>query len=277
VSWNGLAIDALALAAGALDEPRYLAAASAAANFILTRMRRSDGRLLHTWRGAAKLAAYLDDYAALVNGLVSLYEAGFDERYIDEAVRLADIMLAHFADSDSGGFFFTADDHEELVARQKDWQDSATPSGNALAATALLRLGKLTGRSDYAAAAVGTLKAATGLMERFPSAASQMLAALDFHLGPTPEIVILRSGDTASDADTAAALADLRHRFIPNKVIAARTSPTPSNPSPALAPLFAGKTPQQPPPAVFICENFTCQAPLIGRPAAIEAWQRLSH
>jgi hypothetical protein len=134
VSWNGLAIDALALAAGALAEPRYLAAASAAADFILTRMRRADGRLLHTWRGEAKLDAYLDDYAALVGGLVSLYEAGFDERYIDEAVCLADILLAHFADSDSGGFFFTSDDHEELVARQKDWQDSATPSGNALAA-----------------------------------------------------------------------------------------------------------------------------------------------
>ena len=265
VSWNGLAIDALALAAGALDEPRYLAAAIAAADFILTRMRRPDGRLLHTWRGEAKLDAYLDDYAALVGGLVSLYEAGFDERYIDEAVCLADILLAHFADSDSGGFFFTADDHEELVARQKDWQDSATPSGNALAATALLRLGKLTGRADYTAAAVGTLKAATGLMERFPSAAGQMLAALDFHLGPTPEIVILGSDHTASDSDsdsdTAAALADLRHRFIPNKVVAGRTSLTPSKPS----------------PTVFICENFTCQAPLTGRPAAIEAWERLSH
>jgi uncharacterized protein len=277
VSWNGLAIDALALAAGALDEPRYLAAATAAADFILTRMRRPDGRLLHTWRGAAKLDAYLDDYAALVGGFVSLYEAGFDERYIDEAVRLADIMLAHFADSDSAGFFFTADDHEALVSRQKDWQDSATPSGNALAATALLRLGKLTGRNDYTAAAVGTLKAATGLMERFPSAAGQMLAALDFHLGPTPEIVVLGSGAAASDFDTAGALADLRHRFIPNKVVTARISPTPSNASAALAPLFAGKTPQQPSPTVFICEKFTCQAPLTGRPAAIEAWERLSH
>jgi hypothetical protein len=103
-----------------------------------------------------------------------------------------------------------------------------------------------------------------------------MLAALDFHLGPTPEIVILGSGDRASDSNTAAALADLRHRFIPNKVVACRTPPTPSNPSPALAPLFGGKTPQQPLPTVFICENFTCQAPLTGAPAAIDAWKQLA-
>jgi uncharacterized protein YyaL (SSP411 family) len=271
VSWNGLAIDALAHAAGALDEPRYLAAATAAANFILTKMRRPDGRLLHVWRGEAKLDAYLDDYACLANGLISLYEAGFDERYIDESVGLADIMLAHFADPGDGGFFFTADDHEALVARQKDWQDSSTPSGNAMAATALLRLGKLTGRRDYTDAAVGTLQAAAGLMERFPSAAGQMLAALDFHLGPTPEIVIL-GGD---DPDTAAALAELRHRFIPNKIVASRRSSEESRASSALSPLFAGKTPQQPPPTVFVCENFACQAPVNGKLAAIEAWQRL--
>jgi uncharacterized protein YyaL (SSP411 family) len=271
VSWNGLAIDALACAAGALDEPRYLAAATAAADFILTKMRRPDGRLLHVWRGEAKLDAYLDDYACLTNGLITLYEAGFEERYIDEAVHLADIMLAHFADPNDGGFFFTADDHEALVARQKDWQDSSTPSGNAMAATALLRLGKLTGRRDYTDAALGTLQAAAGLMERFPSAAGQMLAALDFHLGPTPEIAILGN----NDPDTADVLADLQHRFIPNKIVASRRSPEESRASSALSPLFAGKTPQQPPPTVFICENFTCQAPVNGKQAAIEAWQRL--
>ncbi len=171
-------------------------AASRAADFILTKMRRPDGRLLHVWRGEAKLDAYLDDYACLANGLASLYEVGFDERYIDEAVRLAEIMLAHFADRDGGGFYFTADDHEELVARQKDWQDSSTPSGNAMAAAVLLRLGKLIGGRDFSDSAVATLQAAAGLMERFPSAAGQMLAALDFHLGPTPEIVILGDDDT---------------------------------------------------------------------------------
>jgi uncharacterized protein len=271
VSWNGLAIDALAQAAGALDEPRYLDAAIRAANFILMNMRRRDGRLLHVWRGEAKLDAYLDDYACLANGLVSLYEAGFGERYTDEAVHLAEIILAHFADRDGGGFFFTSDDHEALVARQKDWQDSSTPSGNAMAATVMLRLGKLTGRRGFSDAAVGTLQAAAGLMERFPSAAGQMLAALDFHLGPTPEIVIL-GGD---DADTPGAIADLRHRFIPNKIVAARRSTDEAPATSPLAPLFAGKTLQNPPPTVFICQKFTCQTPVAGRQAAIDAWDRL--
>jgi uncharacterized protein YyaL (SSP411 family) len=119
VAWNGLMIDALARAAGALGEPSYLDVAVKAAEFILREMRRADGRLLHTWRaGQAKFDAYLDDYAALANALVSLYEATFDERYIDEAVRLVETMLKHFADAEAGGFFYTADDHEQLIARQ---------------------------------------------------------------------------------------------------------------------------------------------------------------
>src|SRR5262249_14597379 len=117
----------------------------------------------------------------------------------------------------------------------------------------------------------GTLQAAAGLMERFPSAAGQMLMALDFHLGPTPEVVIL-GGD---DADTTATLAELRHRYIPNKVVAFRKPSNESHASSPLAPLFAEKTPLTPPPTVFICENFTCQAPLSGRQAVTEAWGRL--
>ena len=144
-----------------------MAAAAKAADFILENLRRADGRLLHTWRaGQAKFDAYLDDYAALANALVSLYEASFDERYIDEAVRLVDIMQAHFADRDRGGFFYTADDHEQLIARHKEIQDSSVPSGNALAATVLARLGKLTGRSDYLAATEKTIRTAAPLLER---------------------------------------------------------------------------------------------------------------
>ncbi|HEY2759273.1 MAG TPA: thioredoxin domain-containing protein, partial [Pirellulales bacterium] len=180
VAWNGLMIDGLARAAGALNEPRYLAAAMKAAHFILRDMRRGDGRLLHAWRaGKAKYDAYLDDYAALANALVSLYEATFDERYIDEAVRLVEIMLKHFVDASGDGFFYTADDHEQLIARHKDIQDSSVPSGNALAATALVRLGKLTGRTQYLEAAEKTFRMAAGLLERAPTAAGQMLLALD--------------------------------------------------------------------------------------------------
>ncbi len=276
VAWNGLMIDALARAAGALDEPRWLPAAVRAAEFILGQMRASDGRLLHTWRaGQAKVPAFLDDHAALANSLITLYEATFDEHWIDEAVRLADTMLAKFADPDGGGFFFTADDQPTPLGRQKEWQDSATPSGNSLAATALLRLGKLTGRTDYLESAVATMRAAAGLMQRFPTAASQMLLALDFYLGPTPEIVVL--GD-AKNSDTKAVLADLRHRFLPNRVLA--VCPTGSVPeerhrSLALDPLFAGKTASVL-PTVFICENFTCAAPIVGKVAILAKWQKLA-
>jgi hypothetical protein len=265
VGWNGLMIDALARAAGALNEPRYLAAAVKAAEFILRDMRRPDGRLLHTWRaGKAKYDAYLDDYAALANALVSLYEATFDERYIDGAVRLVEIMLAHFVDNAGGGFFYTADDHERLIARHKDIQDSSVPSGNALAATVLVRLGKLTGRAEYLDAAEKTFRMATGLLERAPTAAGQMLLALDMFLGPTSEIVLL--GDPGN-ADTAAVLRHLRGRFIPNKVVALRnpaTSGESGSHSLALAALFAGKAPLTPEPTLFVCENFACQSPVSG-------------
>jgi uncharacterized protein YyaL (SSP411 family) len=264
VAWNGLMIDALSQAASALDEPRYLQAATRAAEFITSKMTK-DGRLLHTWRGGvAKLNAYLDDYTALINGLVSLYEAGFDERWIEEAVKLADIVLDQFADPKGGGFFYTERDHEQLISRQKDLMDNATPSGNALAATALVRLGKLTGNENYLTAAEKTIRAAAGLLGQSPTAAGQMLIALDMLLGPTPEIVILGEKDSTS---TTALRTALNHRYLPNKVVALR-SPS-SNATGSLDPLFKGKQAAKD-ATVFICQNFSCQAPVEGA-AALQA------
>jgi hypothetical protein len=272
VAWNGLMIEALALAAGALDEPRYLAAAQNAAKFVLSQMRRPDGRLLHSWRrGAAKLDAYLDDYACLANALVTLYEADFDEHWIDEAIALADWLLRLFADADGGGFFFTASDHEQLITRQKDLFDNAVPSGNSMAAMVLLRLGKLTGRPDYLSAAEATLRGAAALMHQAPRATGQMLLALDMFLGPTPEIIVI--GDSQAP-ETAKALADLRHRYIPNKLLACRRADQPAGSS-ALSALFANKEAKGAQPAVFICERFACQAPLFGKSATIAAWKLL--
>jgi uncharacterized protein YyaL (SSP411 family) len=267
VAWNGLMIDAFAQAAGVLGEPRYQQAATAAANFILTQLRDDSGRLLHTWRGGkAKLAAYLDDYTCLINALISLYELDFNEHWIDEAVRLADIVLAKFGDGERGGFFFTADDHEALISRQKDLFDNATPSGNAMAATAFVRLGKLTGRENYLTAAEKTIRSATGLMQQSPTAAGQMLIALDMLLGPTPEIVILGDPTTAA---TSGLLSAVRHRFLPNKVLALRGGAAEVK-SAALDPLFAGKKPLADEPTLYICQNFTCQAPVSGKQALAE-------
>ncbi|MCH8923306.1 MAG: thioredoxin domain-containing protein [Planctomycetes bacterium] len=271
VSWNGLMIHSLAVAAGALDEPRYLAAATAAAEFICQNMRRDDGRLLHTWRGGtARLDAYLDDYASLTNALISLYEAGFDERWIDEAVRLADIMLARFHDADGGGFFFTADDHEELIARNKDAQDNATPSGSSMAATALVRLGKLTGRQDYVDAARSTLEASAFLMSQHAMAAGQMLIALDLLLGPTVEMVIC-GGEQSDDV-----LAGLRRRFIPNKVVACRRTGPAEHQSAALDALLSGKRCIDKQPTVYVCENHTCGEPAVGEAQITALWDQLN-
>jgi uncharacterized protein YyaL (SSP411 family) len=269
VAWNGLMIDALAKAAGALEEPRYLEAAEKAAAFILRDMRRADGRLLHTWRGGqARIDAYLDDYAALANAMVSLYEGTFEERYIDEAIGLVEIMLRHFSDSQAGGFFYTADDQEQLIARNKEIQDSSVPGGNALAATVLVRLGKLTGRSEYLESAEKTFRAAIALLDRAPTAAGQMLLALDMYLGPTPEIVLI--GDS-TNRDTASVLDQLRRKFIPNKVIALRPATAVSgHRSAALDSLLAGKSSRDVQPTVFVCRNFSCQAPVNGVEAAIE-------
>ena len=271
VAWNGLMIDALARAGAAFNEPRYTAAAAAAADFIHDQLRRPDGRLLHTWRhGKAKLDAYLDDYAALAGGLISLYEATFDAARLEEAARLLEVVLKHFADSKEGGFFFTADDHEQLIARNKDATDASVPSASALAATALVRLAKLTGKQAYADAAAGTMKSAAGLMKQAPTAMGQMLLAVDLHLGPTYELAF--AGD-AANAATADVLADLRRRFLPNKVLAGASD---DSPPALLKDLLAGKKPIGGEPTLYVCEGFSCQAPAKGAAAIASAIDGLS-
>jgi len=266
VSWNALMIDALANASIALQEPKYLAAAEKAAEFILRKMSTGNGRLLHTWRhGKAKLDAYLDDYAYLANALVTLYEATFDEFWIHAAGGLADVVLQHFEDKSGGGFFFTADDHEQLIARNKDLHDASVPSGNAMAATALIRLGKLSGRSEYLEAAGRTLTVALPVIERLPTASGQMLIALDMWLGPMRELVLIGGNDEAEN-QTLRAL--LQNGFRPYCALASR----PARPDSAgvigesawLESLFAGRTAIGGQPTLYICQNFTCQAPITG-------------
>jgi hypothetical protein len=274
VSWNGLMIHTMARAAGILEDEKYLAAATKAAEFLLGNLRQENGRLLHTWRnGQAKFDAYLDDYAFLANAFVSLYEASFYERWIDEAVQLAEIMLDHFREPDDQGFFYTCDDQEALIARSKDIMDNATPSGNAVAATALLRLGKLCGNAAYLEAAEGVLRLGTGLMKRSAIASAQLLIALDMYLGPAPEIVVL--GDKEKP-ETAVVLSDLRARFMPNRVVACRPSADVGESS-NLAQVFAGKTKQDGAPTIFVCENSSCDAPVVGRDAALETWEKLEN
>jgi uncharacterized protein YyaL (SSP411 family) len=265
VAWNGLMLDTMARAGAALNEPEYVITADEVAKFILKNLRREDGRLLHTWRkGVAKLDAYLDDYAALANSLVSLYEANFDERFVDAAVGLMDIVLEKFADADGGGFFYTANDHEQLIARTKELTDSSVPSGNALAATALVRLSALLGRRDYLEAAERTLAAAVPIMQRAPTAFGQMLIALDRYLGPAHELVLV--GDFGRD-DMKQAVAAVHRRYLPRAVVAARdTKPAGAETARSrhLEGIFAGKASRDGQPVLYICRNFACEAPAIG-------------
>lgn len=268
VSWSGLMIDSIARAGAVLGKAQYILAATKCADFILTQMRDDDRRLLHTWRsGKATLSAYLDDYAYLANALVTLYECTFDEKWIDHAMELVEQMRTHFGDAQRGGFYYTADDHEQLISRLKDFQDSSVPSGNAMAATVLVRLGKLTGRSDLIEDSERTISVAAGLIQTSPQASAQLLIALDMLTGPLAEIVIV--GDSAEEAITS-----LRTRYLPNHVAAYRNGDSQYR-SEYISGLFANRTAAAGELTVYVCENFACQAPVTGLTAILEKWSEV--
>jgi uncharacterized protein YyaL (SSP411 family) len=225
-------------------------------------MRTPDGRLLRTtFAGAeAKLNGYLEDYSFMINALVTLYEATFEPRWIEAALDLSKVMVDQFWDPAKGGFFYTGRDHESLIVRTKDPQDNATPSGNSMAVTALLRLAKLTGRADLQDKADASLRFFRGLMANQPMAAGQMLIALDFHLGPVQEFAIV--GNPKAE-ETQRVLRAIRTGFRPNKVVAMKTDKEDSVSVDKLLPLLASKK-SAGTVTTFICENFACQVPLMG-------------
>jgi uncharacterized protein YyaL (SSP411 family) len=264
-------IGALAQAAQVLDCRDYAVAAARAAGFILTRMRGSDGRLLRTWSAGSepKLNAYLEDYSFLLDGLISLYEATFASLWIKAGLELAELMIDQFWDAADGGFFYTGRSHEVLIARGKDPHDNAIPSGNSMAVTALLRLVKLTGRMDLQEKAEATLRLYRGLLGAHPLAAGQMLLALDFHLGPVQEIAIV--GYPYAEV-TRRVLRILNSSYQPHRVVALKplhdeVKEDDVKKLEEVLPLLAGKT-KQGPVTVYVCQNFTCQAPLVGVEAA---------
>ena len=213
--------------------------------------------LLHSYKdGTAKFNAYLDDYACLIEGLIDLYQADFDRRWIDEALALATYVQQHFADPETGIYFYTSDDHESLISRTKEVQDNATPAAHSVLASALLRLNTLLARTDDTRG-WDALVAVSGLMADHSRGASQALIALDFALGPTPEIVILEGGEP-DKADKL--LATFHRRFVPRYTLS-RSSQT------------GGQIASQGlPPAncvtLYVCHHGACQAPAVGYDAA---------
>jgi uncharacterized protein YyaL (SSP411 family) len=188
-SWNALMIAALADCGAALGEPRYLDAAATCAEFIERDLRDARGRLLRSYsHGHAKLDAYLEDHAFLLEALVALFEATCEERWFLSATALADELIARFADPDRGGFFSTASDGEALIARRKDLEDSPIPSGSSSAALGLLRLSQLTGSEEYERQAQGAMALVAEIAPRHPTAFGHMLQALHWRLEPARPI-----------------------------------------------------------------------------------------
>jgi hypothetical protein len=258
-SWNGLMLAPLAEGSRILGDERYLDTARKAAAFLLEKMIGTDGRLLHSFKdGQARFNGYLDDYANLIDGLTRVFEAGGEPRWIESALTLADRMIAEFADP-AGGFFYTGVGHESLIARTKELYDNATPSANAMAATALLRLSALTGRGDLADSGRAALEAVRVVMERAPSAAGQSLIALDSLLATTNEFAVVANPE---DGELRAVLETLAARFLPHKVVApARVG---SGASGSIVPLLANRPVKDGRATVYVCENMTCQAPVVG-------------
>jgi uncharacterized protein YyaL (SSP411 family) len=254
-AWNGLMLRALAEAARVLERPDFLKAAIENADFLLTRLSSPDGGLYRTWKPghAAHLNGYLEDYANVADGLVALYEATFDPRWLEAATSLADSILARFADEQNGAFFDTSSDHETLITRPKDIFDNATPSGNAVAADVLLRLGLLTGKDEYRLAAEGVLELLRDPMARYPLGFARSLNALDFLLGRPKEVAVLGPSDRA---DTQALLREVFGPFLPNKVVAGA-----GHGNGLTTPLLEGRELRDGKATAYVCEHYVCLAP----------------
>ncbi len=260
-AWNGLMISAFALGAQVLDEPRYLAAARRAADFILGRLFDGHtGVLMRRYRDdEAAISGFLDDYAFFTQALVDLYETCFELRYLETAERLAEEIGEWFEDPEHGGFFSTADNDASLLLRMKDDYDGAEPSGNSIAALNLLRLAQMAGRDDFRVAAEKTLLAFASRLQAMPAGIPQMLVTLDHYLAKQRQIVVAGARDAA---DTLALLQAIRRRFDPNKVVLLVHSEEVREALSRNVPAIAGMRPVDGKAAAYVCEDFTCKLPV---------------
>ena len=258
--WNGLMIHTLAECGVALGRADALDAAVRAADFVFDSMSQPDGRLFRTWRattdaGHAHLNGYLEDYAAMLRACLALYEATFDKRWLAQSSRLAQLLFSEFFDAANGAFFQTGAQHENLVARRKEFIDNAIPSGNALAAEGLLRLSIFVGNDDYRREATRICLAMKEAMAQQPTGFGRLLSVLSTLLSPSREVVIVGK---IEDPATVALLAAVRLRFLPFTVLAAMA---PDEPTLSL-PLLEGRTLVDGKPAAYVCENYACKLPV---------------
>ena len=258
-SWNGLILATMAEAARVMDDKelysKYTILAIRNANFLLSSFR-PNGKLKHSWRnGMTTNEVFLEDYAALILGLLELYQMDFDNKWFASAVELVDEMIELFEDP-NGGFFDTAKDAETLLLRPKDLQDNATPSGNALACEALIKLAELTGKGKYSDLADKTMSLVADMAARYPTAFGRWLSAADMALGKTKQVAVVYEAGGQDEADPL--IRFIQSQYRPNVIVAASAHPPPQN-APALLknrPLINRK------PTVYICEGFVCKYPV---------------
>jgi len=249
-AWNGLALAAFAEAARRLERPDYLGVAIALAEFLGGPMSDANGRLYRTFRnGETKIDGYLEDHADVANGLIELYWATTELRWLEEARRLVEVANERFADAGGGGYFVDA---HGLVARRKEFDDHPTPSGNSMMAYVLLRLGRIYGDDGFERDGVEIFRLARPLIERAPAAVGQLLSGLDHHLSPPHEIALVGESEELRRAALAG--------FEPNTVYAFASGP--DDPALDRVPLLTGKTPVDGKAAAYVCERFACRAPV---------------
>jgi uncharacterized protein len=254
-AWNGLALAAFAEAGRALGRPDYIAVALKNATFITTQMKDGE-RLLRSWKdGPSRIKGYLEDYAMVGAGLLALYEATFDRRWLDESRRLADQALQLFWDQGEEKFFDTGADQETLVVRPRNLFDNAVPSGTSVAIEWLLRLAVLFDEDRYETVALKALRPMADLMTRYPSGFGRYLSALDFHLGPVAEVALVWPDGSGPGnlAETAFG------RYMPNRVVAGAPAGSPAGMGlPLLGdrPAISGK------PTAYVCRRYVCQLPV---------------
>jgi uncharacterized protein YyaL (SSP411 family) len=239
-----------------LGRDDYLSAAERAGDFLLENLLNEGKRLYRTYKnGTAKLNAYLEDYANVMDAMLELYQSTFVEKWFNEARRLADVVLAHFQAED-GGFFDTSDDHEKLIVRPRALNDNATPSGNSMMAKQLIRLAAYTGDSRYDEAARAVLRPMIPAMQQYPQAFGEALSAADMLVQGVSEVAIV--GNPVKD-ETKALLNVVREKFSPNVIVALSREPVSGE---ANIPLMSYRTMRNDKPTVYVCRNFACKMPV---------------
>lgn len=264
-SWNGLMIAALSKGYQAMGDKKYVDAAAAAADFILTKLRGTDGRLFRRFRrGDVAYPGYLDDYAFLVWGLIELYEATFEVHYLEEAVALNKAMIDIFWDKKGGGLYFTGKGNEALITVSKEAYDGALPSGNSVAAQNFLRLGRMTGNVALEQRAEQLIRSFSVEIKGDPMGHTQMLTAVDFKAGPAREIVI--AGNPVNKI-TQSMIRAVQKKFLPNKVVLFYHDGPDGKRLEALSPFVKGMMPSNQEPTAYVCERYACRVPVteVGR------------